>query len=313
MLLTNCPDRAVLVLELDLNEQIDGTANIDHLLGNARWANLRVLRLRGVNCRVPELTRFLIAHPSLEELALAQMMPGHAWTQLELPSDALPNLRHLECSSAQTAALLKGSEASSRPLETLLGIEVHDTVVDSRYFSWDDDWEDEDHDDADEERPSPWKVLFLEGLKAQRSITRLGVVSIRAPEEIETLSAVAPQVREIEIRTERDFKILDAEWHRLYSLFPALEVIRGGNLIWFDPWTEGLTSEAADKANVQLQALARSCPRLRLILVGLRAKKAVIIRGGGESASNVGVRWVVRKWEENESPYIKDGERVYGP
>lgn len=41
----------------------------------------------------------------LEELALAQMIPDHAWTQLELPGDALPKLRHLECSSAQAAAL----------------------------------------------------------------------------------------------------------------------------------------------------------------------------------------------------------------
>jgi len=195
------------VLELDLNEQINGTANIDRLLMDARWPNLRVLRLRGVNCRVPELTHFLIAHASLEELALAQMMSGHAWTRLELPCDALPNLRLLECSSAQAAALLKNSEASNRPLETLLGIEVHDTVVDSRYFSWDDDWEDEDHEDADEEQPSPWKALFLDGLKAQHTITRLGVVSISAVRELETLSAVAPQVKDIEIGTERDFQL----------------------------------------------------------------------------------------------------------
>ena len=52
---------------------------------------------------------------------------------------------------------------------------------------------------------------------------------------------------------------------------------------------------------------------MRLILVGLRAKKAVIIRGSGKSDSNVGVRWVVRKWEESENPYVKDGEQVYGP
>lgn len=195
------------MLELDLNEQLDGTANVDHLLRDARWPKLRVLRLRGVNCRAPELTRFLIAHPNLEELALAQMMPGHAWTRLELPSDALPSLRHLECSSAQAAALLKDSDSSRRPLETLLGIEVHDNVVDSRYFSWDNDWEDEDHDDPDEERLSPWKTLFLEGLKTQHSITRLGVASISSPQEMETLSTVTPQVREIETRTEHDFKI----------------------------------------------------------------------------------------------------------
>lgn len=48
-------------------------------------------------------------------------------------------------------------------LETLLGVEVHDTIVDSNYFTWDDDWEEEDHDDydEDEERASPWKAIFF--------------------------------------------------------------------------------------------------------------------------------------------------------
>jgi len=186
---------------------MDGTANIDHLLRDVLWPKLRVLRLRGVNCRAPELTRFLVAHPRIEELSLAQMMPGHAWTRLELPRDALPNLRHLECSSAQAAALLRNAAASGRPLETLLGIEVHDTVIDSKYFSWDDEWEDEDHDDADEEQPSPWKALLLQGLQAQSSITRLGISSIGTPEEMETLAAVSPQVKDLSIHIDRDSKI----------------------------------------------------------------------------------------------------------
>ncbi|KAJ3506611.1 hypothetical protein NLJ89_g6777 [Agrocybe chaxingu] len=141
MLLDNCPNLEVLELVLDFVEEFNNTANVDHLLRNALWPNLRVFRLRGTNCREPELKRFLIAHPSLEELALSRMMPGHAWTRLELPEDALPNLRHLECSSAQAAALLQYS--SRWPLETLIGIEVHDTVVDSKYFSWDEEWEED--------------------------------------------------------------------------------------------------------------------------------------------------------------------------
>ncbi|KAF8155918.1 hypothetical protein B0H34DRAFT_715335 [Crassisporium funariophilum] len=312
MVLTNCQNLEVLVLELDLTEDINGTANIDHLLDTAWWPNLRILRLRGMNCRAPALTRFLTAHPSLEELALATMMPGHAWTRLALPSDALPNLRHLECSSSQAAALMKSFEASAsaRPLKTLIGIELRETVVDSKCFSWDDEWEeDEDHYDADEERPSPWKSLLLEGLITHRTITCLGLVSIGSEEEIKTLAVVAPQVKDIELRTDYDF-VLDAESHSLYGLFPELEVIRGGHLVWFDPSTDVLTSEAAEKANAQIQRLARLCPKLRLLLVSLHAKKAVIIRDGG---LHMGVRWVVRKYEESESPNINNGERVYGP
>ena len=192
----------MLVLELDLDERIDGTANIDNFLTSANLPQLRTLRLRGVNCRVDPLIRFLTVHRTLEHLALAQMMPGHAWTQIErqLPIDVLPNLRHLECSSAQAAAILKAPHPS---LETLLGVEVHDTIVDPDYFTWDDEWEDEDHDDYDEneERTSPWKALFLENLTRQRSVRRLGVASVNSAQEIEDFSVVAPQITELDIGT----------------------------------------------------------------------------------------------------------------
>ena len=199
----------MLVLELDLNERLDGTANIDNFLTSANWPKLRILRLRGVNCRVDPLIRFLTVHRTLEHLALAQMMPGRAWTQLEqqIPVDALSNLRHLECSSAQAAALLKAHLPS---LETLLGVEVHDTIVDSHYFTWDDDWENEDHDDYDvsEERTSPWKAMLFENLKTQRSVTRLGVGSVNSAQELEDISVAASQIRELDIETiERKFEI----------------------------------------------------------------------------------------------------------
>jgi hypothetical protein len=196
-----------LVLELTFNEQVDGTGNVGHLLRDACLPNLRILHLSGMNCRVPELRRFLGAHPCLEELALAKMMLSHAWTPSRLPCDALPDLRYLECSSAQAVALTKNFEISSRRPETLFGVEVHDAVVNSRYLSWDDDWEDEGHDDADGEAPSPWKALFLGVLKAQDSVTRLGVVSIGTPQEMEALSAVVPQVREFDICSAQDLKI----------------------------------------------------------------------------------------------------------
>jgi len=187
-------------LELDLDERIDGTANIDNFLTSADLPKLRIIRLRGVNCRVDPLIRFLTVHRTLEHLALAQMMPGHAWTQIQhqLPVDALPNLRHLECSSAQAAAILKAPHPS---LETVLGVEVHDTIVDPDYFTWDDEWEEEDHDDYDEneERTSPWKAIFLENLTTQRSVRRLGVASVNSAQEIEDFSVVAPQITTLDI------------------------------------------------------------------------------------------------------------------
>jgi len=39
-----------------------------------------------------------------------------------------------------------------------------------------------------------------------------------------------------------------------------------------------MDSSEVERANVQIQALAKACPRLRVILVGIRAKKAIIIR-----------------------------------
>ncbi|CAA7261821.1 unnamed protein product [Cyclocybe aegerita] len=310
MLLQNCPDIEVLVLVLDLNEPII-TPNVDRLLADAYWPNLRVLRFGGVNCRAPQLARFLTAHPRLEELALAQMMPGHAWMRLELPEDALPNLQHLECSSAQAAALLKN--ASRWPLEMLLGVELHETVVDSEFFSWDDDWEDEDHEDEESGPvPSPWKALFLEGLKAQKSITRLGVVRISAPEEMETLAAVAPQLKHLKIKRDPDSNTIpETEWYRLYSLFPALEAIDDGYLISFDPYASAEASATYnEKVNVHIQALARRCPRLRLVSTGDYGKKVVIIWDG---QSDAGVRWVARRWNGNEDQEVKDGENVYVP
>lgn len=85
----------MLVLELDLHEQFYGTANIDNFLTSAILPKLRILRFRGVNCRVDPLICFLTVHRTIEHLALAQMMPGRAWTQMErqFPVDALPNLR----------------------------------------------------------------------------------------------------------------------------------------------------------------------------------------------------------------------------
>ncbi|KDR76596.1 hypothetical protein GALMADRAFT_247003 [Galerina marginata CBS 339.88] len=312
MLVYNLPELRVLALELDHNEQRKGTADIGFIMTNGRWLFLRVLRLQGVNCRAPELMEFLIFHSTLEELALAEMMPGHAWTQIDLPRDALPNLRHLECSSAQAVALLKNRPNSS--LKTLHGVEVHDTIVNSDYFTWDEDWADWrdcelDDDGAYEKQPSPWKEQFLECLKAQTSLTNLRVASIDVSQEMETLSIVAPQLKELDIGDRISDAISANEWHSLYSLFPLLEVIWAGHLLSLDSVVKP-SPEAAVWADREIQALAWSCPRLRVILIGVWAKKAVIIRG---AESSVGVSWVVRRWEESEDGQAKIGEQVFGP
>jgi len=70
-----------------------------------------------------------------------------------------------------------------------------------------------------------------------------------------------------------------------------------------------MDSSEVESANVQIQALAKACPRLRAILVGVRAKKAIIIR----EKSIARVRWVVREWKENEDAVVNTGEPVYGP
>ncbi|KDR77716.1 hypothetical protein GALMADRAFT_119792, partial [Galerina marginata CBS 339.88] len=99
-------------------------------------------------------------------------------------------------------------------LERLQGVEAHDTIIDAQYFTWDDEWEDEDHDgyDVNAETTSPWKATFLQNLTAQRSITRLGLISISSAEEVEVLSVIAPQLKELDIGTaDRNFKIPDSE------------------------------------------------------------------------------------------------------
>ncbi|EDR01334.1 uncharacterized protein LACBIDRAFT_333361 [Laccaria bicolor S238N-H82] len=155
------------VLELDLHEQFYGTANIDNFLTSANLPKLRILRFRGVNCHDARSC---------------------------LDADGAP----VSCRrSAQPAAeILKAPRPT---LETLLGVEVHDTIVDSNYFTWDDDWEEEDHDDYDEdkERASPWKAIFLENLMTQRPVRRFRVPSVNSAQEIEHLSVVAPQITEL--------------------------------------------------------------------------------------------------------------------
>ena len=104
----------------------------------------------------------------------------------------------------------------------------------------------------------------------------------------------------------------DTEWVELYSLFPALEIILANvYCLGLISHFRGLTIDRITALNERIQALARSCTKLRLIQAGFNKKisrKLVIIREGGD-----GVKWVVREWEESDDPYVQDGEDVYGP
>jgi hypothetical protein len=162
-----------------------------------------VFRLhRGFNCNTSTLTNFFLAHPALEDVALAPMMIGRAWSEADLPSGVLPKLRRLTCSSFWAAALLK--QPSSRPLETLEGVDLYDMIKADDYFSWD---EDGDEDNGNDEQPSPWKALFLERLERHSSVKRISINCARDnfdPKEIQALAVVAPQLKYLDIFTDNN-------------------------------------------------------------------------------------------------------------
>ncbi|KJA26282.1 hypothetical protein HYPSUDRAFT_36559 [Hypholoma sublateritium FD-334 SS-4] len=315
MLLNNLPDLEVLVLEIEVRNELDRTANVDHILQSAHWPRLRVLRFYGTSCRVAPLTRFLADHPSLEELALAKMMPGRLWPQLaaNLPHDALPNLRHLECAPHQAAALLE----NLRPrLETLLGINLQTEVRDSNYFSFFDEIvfpssreAAEFYERAEETRASSWRDLLLRGLERHRTITRLGLSLIHSVVEAAEFAVIAPQTSEIDIEFEANGRIPETELFSMYALFPALEVVHVYCLMMLP--IGPLTPESWVPMNNRVQAFARACPRLRVIWA-VDMKKLVIIRDD-KDIKLCGVKWVIRPWTANEEPEARSGETVFGP
>lgn len=324
----------VLVLEIEVHNELARTANVDHILNLAHWPRLRVLRFYGTSCRVAPLTRFLADHPSLEELALAKMMPGRLWPQLaaDLPHDALPNLRHLECAPHQAAALLQ----NPRPrLETLFGINLHTEVRDSVYFSFFDEIvfqsvkeEAEFCERAEETRASSWRDLLLRGLERHRTITRLELSLIHSIEEAEEFAALAPQTSEIDIDFEVNGRLpvsrpcpltfpplivvgirQETKLLELYALFPALEVVHVYNLMLFP--IGPTTPESFVPINNQVQAFVRACQRLRVMWCAFRTKLVIIREDKGDKLG--GMKWVMRHWTANEEPEAGSGETVFGP
>ena len=96
--------------------------------------------------------------------------------------------------------------------------------------------------------------------------------------------------------------MVSGRWDRLFSLFPALEIISGPVPFYSYPEFTIL--------NARIQTPARSCTKLRLICAGYpEGRKLVIIRERGD-----GVKWAMREWGESDDPHVVDDiEEVYGP
>jgi hypothetical protein len=105
--------------ELDIwlvlhNNQELHTGNGDALLSQARWPNLRRIRLYAVHCTPERTSRFLVDHPRITELSISQHveMPDNG---SELPSGILPQLKTLYC-DLKTAVAVLGSLSASHSI-----------------------------------------------------------------------------------------------------------------------------------------------------------------------------------------------------
>ena len=282
---------------------------------------------------------FLAEHPSLEELALAKMMPGRLWPRLvgDLPHDVLPNLRHLQCAPHQATALLQNPHPC---LKTLLGINLHTEFRECDYFSSTDKIFFKSIEDEEDFRErtrhlliSPWRDMLFRGLESHRTITRLEVTGFRSVQKVAEIAVIAPQTSEISFdldvyglrknRVSRTcpfiFHLLifvgtrqETELFALYALFPALEVVNVQNLMGIPiALDETDTDDLWTPMNNQVQALVRACPGLRVIRTRFNWK-LVIIRDE-QSTKLGGVKWVMRHWKANEKPVTRNSERVEGP
>ena len=52
---TKLISKKVLVFEVDANNELHSTVNVDGILSSARWPRLRILRFHGTNCGVAPL------------------------------------------------------------------------------------------------------------------------------------------------------------------------------------------------------------------------------------------------------------------
>ncbi|THH04019.1 hypothetical protein EW146_g10289 [Bondarzewia mesenterica] len=313
MLEHNCPDLESLSLSLYLQ---NCTASVSHLLSHVSWPRLHTLRMTGcLGCSSASLAQFLRAHPGIEELALGHMLPGRSWKEfgqvLRGTEDGreekpiLPCLKTLQCSSAQAFVLLM------RPietLETLLGVDVQDTIMLHCYFDWDDEWVEEyGEDPAEDDRLpilSPWKIQFLARLWACPSIRHLSVIHQSHTRQLDILVTVTPHLTRLGVTRAWGLSYDIDEWCALYTLFPCLQTIAAGHLFHLGP------PHFQDKIqnNDNIQRLARACPRLK-VLVDRDWKAIITSREEGKDGGNM--RWVIEKLNESEEGKV-EGEVIYG-
>jgi hypothetical protein len=96
------------VLDLSVylrSNPIYDTANGDRLLEAARWAQLRTLRLDGVECSAVVAATFFSEHPTIHNLEISQHFFHDP--DLTLPVGTLPQLRYLRCTLEQALVILR--------------------------------------------------------------------------------------------------------------------------------------------------------------------------------------------------------------
>ncbi|THH07328.1 hypothetical protein EW146_g9352 [Bondarzewia mesenterica] len=122
-------------------------------------------------------------------------------------------------------------------LETLLGVEVHDTITLDHYFDRDDEWAEEHAEDPEEDDripiPSRWKTQFLARLRACLSIRHLSVIHQSHTRQLDILATVTPHLTRLDVTGGGSGLSWDIdEWCALYMLFPSLQTIAAGHLVY---------------------------------------------------------------------------------
>ncbi|KIK55485.1 hypothetical protein GYMLUDRAFT_47686 [Collybiopsis luxurians FD-317 M1] len=272
---------------------LNAEAHVDvtHILSKVIFQRLREITFIGASCTPQSLAQFLTAHPTIVSLSLSPMMAGRRWEQISLPAGSLPNLMHLNCSPFQAAKILDGSEASSRPLLCLTGIDVRQEIRLSEYFDNDQqDAYDEGEEvvevdtyEADQPVTAPWRDELFSKLKTSKQITHIALNQSEGPTDLEVLAEIMPQVRWIDVGTVRKDMKTKGAWAKL-GKFPELRTLHmRGTGLFLDPkpGNEKLNNRTAD----DIRVLAQACPNLKEYQDYLES--VVVHREGGKVSLKV--------------------------
>ncbi|KIK68188.1 hypothetical protein GYMLUDRAFT_35570 [Collybiopsis luxurians FD-317 M1] len=248
---------------------VEAHVDVTQILSKTIFQRLREITFVGASCTPQSLCQFLTAHPTIVSLSLSPMMAGRRWEQISLPAGSLPNLMHLNCSPFQAAKILDGSEASSRPLFCLTGIDVRQEIRLSEYFdndqqdAYDEGEEVVEVDTYEADRPvtAPWRDELFSKLKTSKQITHIALNQSEGPTDLEVLAEIMPQIRSIDVGTVRKDMKTKGAWAKALGKFPELRTLHmRGTGLFLDPkpGNEKLNNKTADG----IRALAQACPNL---------------------------------------------------